>query len=558
MHKLKTKLLFAFMLIVVLVAVSNLTSFFVMRSYMTRYDNMVERVTKANDITIKAKQISDILTKYVTQLPDQAYVDEIQENIASIRDDLKRVQNIVEDDNAKKAINSVSYTMDSFEDAVDKAISSVNDKKVDIALEANDQAKKMYGFIADNIQSFINEELTYDTEQKDKLNLQANTMGMIIIVLILAFIGLLATIGLMFANNIANPIISITRSASEISDGKLNVDIPDIKTKDEVSALVSAFGSMVNSLKQMVASIKNYSEQLLYLAQQIKDHTEQNENAAEQIALITQEVSKGASDQAQQMQLTSEATGELQNIANNISLAGQKAKEISMKTAEEAEDGNQAVDVLINSMDDLNSVVSFADTEAEQLREQSKQIGDIIEVISHIAKQTNLLALNAAIEAARAGEQGRGFSVVAGEIRQLAERTARASDNVAQTIKKIQISADNVSQQMSASAARIIENAKLAHNAGAAFSDISTRIDEVDSRIDEIYRQVEHMVDYTGKINSSVHEIAAIAEQTSAGTQQTAAAIEEQTASISEIASSSSTLFELADALKQLTEKFQL
>ncbi|MDK2903884.1 MAG: methyl-accepting chemotaxis protein [Clostridiales bacterium] len=558
MHKLKTKLLLAFMLIVVLVAVSNLASFFVMRSYMTRYDNMVERVTKANDITIKAKQATDILTKYVTQLPDQAYVDEIQENIASIRDDLKRVQTIVEDDNAKKAINSVSYTMDSFEDAVDKAISSVNDKKVDVALEANDQAKKMYGFIADNIQSFINEELTYDTEQKDKLNRQANTMGIMIIVLILVFIGLSATMGLIFANNIANPIISITRSASEISDGKLNVDIPDIKTKDEVSALVSAFGSMVNSLKQMVTSIKNYSEQLLYLAQQIKDHTEQNENTAEQIALITQEVSKGASDQAQQMQLTSEATGELQNIANNISLTGQKAKEISMKTAAEAEDGNQAIGVLINSMDDLNSVVSFADTEAGQLREQSKQIGDIIEVISHIAKQTNLLALNAAIEAARAGEQGRGFSVVAGEIRQLAERTTRASDNVAQTIKKIQISADNVSQQMSASAARIIESSKLAHNAGGAFSDISTRIDEVDSGIDEIYRQVEHMVDYTGKINSSVHEIAAIAEQTSAGTQQTAAAIEEQTASISEIASSSSTLFELADALKQLTEKFQL
>lgn len=557
-NKLKTKLLAAFIIVGLLLASSNLVSFFAMKSYMGRYDAMIESVIRANAVIAQSKDLHENITRYITQAQDSSYKDKVQEDLSQIKENVKYIQGIVTSKNSKTAINSVSYTVDSLEKYVNQAMQAMDNKKLSDALAANEQLSKTTDFIADNVQSFINVALTDNASEKAKLSKQANAMGAVLIIFIAILIGATIAVALVFANNIANPIIAITKSASAISDGKLDVDVPQVKTKDEVAVLASAFGAMAQSLKQIVASIKDCSTQLLQLSQQIKNHAEQNENAAEQIAAATQEVSKGASDQAEQMQLVSEAVGKLQDIAGNIASEAQSAKDASSETAKEAKEGSNTIAELISSMDSLSSVVVFADTESVHLKEQSKQIGEITEVISSIAEQTNLLALNAAIEAARAGEQGKGFSVVASEVRKLAERTASASNDIAEIIKEIQTSADKVSQQMSASAAQIINSSKSAHSAGAAFDDIVVKIGDVDARVNEIYGQVEYMNSYISKINSSVHEIAAIAEQTSAGTEQTAAAVEEQTASITEIASSSSALFELAESLKQLTERFQI
>jgi methyl-accepting chemotaxis protein len=177
-----------------------------------------------------------------------------------------------------------------------------------------------------------------------------------------------------------------------------------------------------------------------------------------------------------------------------------------------------------------------------ELGKSSDQIGEIISVIDDIADQTNLLALNAAIEAARAGEQGRGFAVVADEVRKLAERTTKATKEIAGMIKKIQVDTAGAVSSMEQGTGEVEKGKQLADRAGASLQEIVGVSQKVTDMVTQIAAASEEQSSASEQISKNVEAISKVTGETAQGTQQIARAAED--------------LNRLTEKLQELTSRF--
>jgi methyl-accepting chemotaxis protein len=174
----------------------------------------------------------------------------------------------------------------------------------------------------------------------------------------------------------------------------------------------------------------------------------------------------------------------------------------------------------------------------------SDQIGEIISVIDDIADQTNLLALNAAIEAARAGDQGRGFAVVADEVRKLAERTTKATKEIAQMIRKIQGDTKDAVASMEEGTRQVDDGIRLADKAGSSLQSIVGISQQVTDMVSQIAVASEQQASMSQQISRNVEAITTVTSETASGTQQ--------------IARSADDLRRVADELQKLMGTFNL
>ena len=179
----------------------------------------------------------------------------------------------------------------------------------------------------------------------------------------------------------------------------------------------------------------------------------------------------------------------------------------------------------------------------ERLGEHSNQISAIVNVIKEIADQTNLLALNAAIEAARAGEQGRGFAVVADEVRKLAERTARSTEEITAMIGSIQDGTQHAVASMQEGSARVIEGVAMANRAGESMSQISSGANQVISAVSDI--------------SSALREQSTASNQVAQNVERIARMTEENSVAANEIAEEAQQLESLAGALENAVSRFK-
>jgi len=209
-----------------------------------------------------------------------------------------------------------------------------------------------------------------------------------------------------------------------------------------------------------------------------------------------------------------------------------------------AEQGGSVVKETVNGMQSIAEVVRVSAATVQELGKSSDQIGEIIGVIDDIADQTNLLALNAAIEAARAGEQGRGFAVVADEVRKLAERTTKATKEIATMIKKIQGDTHGAVTAMEKGTKHVDEGIKLADRAGTSLNEIVGISQKVTDMVTQIAAASEEQSTTSEMISKNVEAISTVTGESARGTQEIARASEE--------------LKQLTERLSELLSKFKV
>ena len=224
----------------------------------------------------------------------------------------------------------------------------------------------------------------------------------------------------------------------------------------------------------------------------------------------------------------------------NATVAAQKSKE----AGEIAIDGGKVVEETVIGMNRIAEVVKQSADIVKKLGNNSDQIGEIIQVIDDIADQTNLLALNAAIEAARAGEQGRGFAVVADEVRKLAERTTKATKEIAEMIKKIQQDTGGAVESIEMGTEEVEKGKELANKAGESLKVIIKGTGEVVDVVNQVAAASEEQSSTSEQISKNIETISSVTHQSASGVQQIARASED--------------LNQLTENLQQLISQFKV
>jgi methyl-accepting chemotaxis protein len=303
-------------------------------------------------------------------------------------------------------------------------------------------------------------------------------------------------------------------------------------------------GDFAGDHKSLKNSINSVGESLYTTISQVNESITSVSNAGVQISASTEEMAAGASEQGEQTNEVASAIEEMTKTIIENSRNAAAASDISKKTTKLAAAGKEKAEFSLKGMLKINEAANSAAKIIGTLTIKAEQIGEITQVINDIADQTNLLALNAAIEAARAGEQGRGFAVVADEVRKLAERTTKATKEIAQTINAIQKESRNADLSMQEARASVDEGRKITEEVQSALDEILESTNSASIEINNVAVSTEQQSINAEQISKNIEIINNVINESAKGTQQ--------------IAREAENLRTLTDQLKDLIERFQI
>jgi methyl-accepting chemotaxis protein len=334
----------------------------------------------------------------------------------------------------------------------------------------------------------------------------------------------------LIGRSITRPLAHLQSIMGAVASQKdLTLRVP-ADSNDEIGQTGRAFNSLMDSFREVLGSVNSSAE--LVAA------------ASEELAAASEQVAAASQSQADSAASMAASVEEMTVSVNTIADHAKDAMRRSAETGEFSRQGSETVDKLMADIQQVAATVRLASETIHSLGDRSQQIQGIVSVINEIAEQTNLLALNAAIEAARAGEQGRGFAVVADEVRKLAERSAKATQEIAAMIGGIQASTSEAVEQMAAGVRKVDAEELLAREVGGTIAKMTEGTNSVVTSITEVANAIREQGVASNDIAQRVESIAQMTEENNAAVQETA--------------TSSSSLGQLATKLQMMVGQFRI
>jgi len=336
---------------------------------------------------------------------------------------------------------------------------------------------------------------------------QIGFVSALFVALFIAWFALFLYIG----GRMLAPLDSVVESVKLATQGEIGHKAT-VKSEDE-------FGTLAKSYNQML-------DLIVYLITQTQESSKRLAQSSSEILSATEQQASGAAEQAASISQTTATMEELAATYRQIADNADSVVRMAEATLGSAESGQQAVANTLEAMDQIKSRAQSSANKILALGERSQQIGQVLSIINNIADQTKILALNAAIEAARAGEAGKGFSVVAIEIRKLAESVVDSTGEISTIMTEIQKAANDLVISTEQELKQVSEGVDLGHVTGDSLDQILDMIEQTTSSAKEISVATQQQRTATEQVVKAMKEVAQVAQQTAAGSKQVAASAE--------------------------------
>lgn len=443
----------------------------------------------------------DLYQAYVAQLhyllsPGQDDLKDFKDNAKQAHDRMMKFKNLMDDHPAiTSKVNDFENRFRKWEQSSNeffKLVDNGNTKEAEALLGSTvsddfQSLRDLYDIASQELDSQANIEVNEFSEETSKMQLYM----LIFVAFIIILTGALSYV---VPKVLVSSVNDLTRRIKEISegDGDLTQRINSKRT-DELGKLASAFDDFVAKLQTLISEISSSSTSLENNAVQL---TNTHENA---------------------QRVSNEQTRSIEQIAaavNEFSVSIREVAERTLSTANEtdhtAELTTQGMKIIDNSVDEINQLansIKKANQVIEQLASESNNIATVLEVIRNIAEQTNLLALNAAIEAARAGEQGRGFAVVADEVRSLASKTQKSTEEIQNMIDKLQSGVKDAVSSILDGSNRVEKNVELSLNIQQMFESIQSSATIVSDMATQIATATEQQSSVSEELSTNLEHL---------------------------------------------------
>ena len=341
-------------------------------------------------------------------------------------------------------------------------------------------------------------------ERRDNESASANTIQLISTLLVLLF-GICAAV--VITRQITRPLRETLDVVERIAAGDLSQNLR-ITRRDDLGVLQQGIARMGTTLRELIGGIR--------------DGVTQIASAAEELSAVTEQTSAGVNSQKIETDQVATAMHEMTATVQEVARNAEDASQAAAAADGEAREGDRVVNQAIDQIERLAVEVARSTEAMAVLQQESDKIGSVMDVIKAVAEQTNLLALNAAIEAARAGEAGRGFAVVADEVRGLAQRTQKSTEEIQTLVAALQSGTQQVASVMNTSRGLTDSSVTLTRQAGTSLQGITRTVSNIQSMNQQIAAAAEQQSAVAEEISRSIINVRDVSEQTAAASDETA------------------------------------